>query len=262
MTYESQPPRMIDEAGGPLRAALDAARGDGPSLAQLQALRASLSAATGAGALGAGAGLGANAAGLTLFAKAGLAALVAGAVAGGSLVASGRVSPPSSARFATVVPEPAPSAPAVVVVSAAQSVVEPREAASVRREAAPAPRVEARPRTAPRVASRAPLVGPSEVPVHEPANQPASVAVVATRVEDPSALGEAQAALQHREFARALEVSERLPSEDREGIAIVALARLGRGADAEARARSFFASYPTSIYRRRIEFVLAPSSPR
>lgn len=261
MTYESEPPRMIDEASGPLRAALDAAKGDGPSLAQLQALRASLSAVTGAGALGAGAG--AKAAGLTLFAKAGLAALVAGAVAGGSLVASGRVSPPSSAQFATVVPEPAPSAAgasAGAVANVTQSVAGPREAVSVRREEGPAPRIEARPRVVARASARAALAGPSEARANEPANPLPSVAVVRPRAEDPSALGEAQAALQQRAFERALEISERLPAEDREGIAILALARLGRGADAATRARSFFASYPTSIYRRRIEFVLAPSA--
>jgi hypothetical protein len=81
---------------------------------------------------------------------------------------------------------------------------------------------------------------------------------------EPALLARAQDALGHDPGA-ALAATEahrrRFPggvlAQEREVIAIAALARLGRTAEAEAAARRFLSAYPRSAHRRRIE-VLVP----
>ncbi len=49
--------------------------------------------------------------------------------------------------------------------------------------------------------------------------------------------------------------------QEREVIAVEALARLGREAEARARGRALLRAYPASIYRTKVEQVLGPSAP-
>jgi type IV secretory pathway VirB10-like protein len=65
-------------------------------------------------------------------------------------------------------------------------------------------------------------------------------------------------------LALTVEHSRRFPNgmlaQEREVIAIEALARLGRAGDARARAAAFFATYPGSAYRRRVDDALGASA--
>ena len=255
MTIPMQEPRrwLDPEAGGPraLRELLESAASDAPSAEQLGSLSARLGDLL---APVAAAGLaeaispdpvtsagGASAPVASAVAKGGASVLTkvlvaAGAVAvGGGGFQAGRV---YEAKVERVTP----------VTIAAQPV--PPPIAEPMPEPLPVPEQPAAP--APAIASPRP---PPAKPVARPSPLPA---------DEPGLLDSALRAMRGGEFTRALEITSehrrRHPNgvlgQEREVIAIEALVRLGRTADARAAADRFRASFPTSGHLLRIDSLL------
>jgi hypothetical protein len=82
-------------------------------------------------------------------------------------------------------------------------------------------------------------------------------------------LSRARSALLTHDFAAALAATTEhaaayprgVLSEEREAIAVEALARAGRTADSHARLRSFVGRFPHSSYRRHLEQLLSAAPP-
>ena len=231
-------PRPWLEEGAPspeLRSLLESARDDGPSPQQLSSLSAKLSplliapaAAVAARQAGAAAGKTAT---VAAAAKTGLAVKVlvtAGAVAavGGAFQAGrvyeDRVSPPKMIERPVVVVAPQAPAPAPAV---------------------PEPVVE---------------LEPAPVPAPKPQVKPA-----APRPEAEAAiLEQAMGALKGGDAKKALSLCDRharelgangLLTQEREVIAIEALMKLGRAAEAKGRAEKFKKAFPTSTHLLKVE---------
>jgi hypothetical protein len=212
-----------------------------------------------------GPGAGAGAGGKTLLGAALKGALLGVAVIGGAAVLPDRSPPPASApRLASVVVE-------------ATAVGETRSAATFPAiaDTPPSPRpletakplpVEAPVRGASRVATPAPAA--TELPPEPtlPAAAPTPAAPATPAIDgDPLAAEVAHLArlraIQDGDPAAALalsaEGSQRFPrglfAQEREAIAVGALVRLGRVAEARTRARAFLAAYPRSSFAERIE---------
>lgn len=242
-------PKPWLEEGPPspeLRSLLESARADEPSAQQLASLAAKLSPllvlpavavapAAAAGQAGAAAGKAATVA--AAAAKTGLAVKVlvtVGAVAAvGSAFQAGRVyedkvAPPKMIERPVVVVAPPAPAPEPVVVPEPAPVVEPQ----------PAP---------------APALKPQVKPA---APKPEAEAAMLEQAMTSLKAGDAKKALALCErHARELGANGLLVQE-REVIAIEALVRLGRGADAKARAEKFKKAFPTSTHLLKVESLI------
>ncbi|HVU00164.1 MAG TPA: hypothetical protein VHE30_00380 [Polyangiaceae bacterium] len=229
MIDPEDPPRLIDptsSASPRLRELLSESRADVATEAQLQALSAALAPTLGTGAVG-----GATAA------KASLPGLVKVAIAVGVTTAAGgaylatREAPPSppQTRIAAPVEREAPKPP----VAPAAPPALPAESASPE----PAPAVNTPVVSAPKHAAAAP--------------------------SEAELLGAAQAAL-GSDPAKALSLAEQHAraypggtlGQEREVIAVEALAKLGRTAASRERGERFLAAHPKSAYRAKIQSIL------
>ncbi len=240
------PPRLHGSAATPesLRSALAAARVDGPDARRL-ALIASQLPILGAGiATGVGAGSAAAAtSGLSGLMIAVLAALLTGGGIAGYLAT--RPTPLENTVQNT--PGPVPAAPT-------QAVVVPGSLAP------PAPKPVAEPRaTAHDTFIRRPRPNRSPTPAPLPLSAPAPGDVAG----EIRLLQSAKAALADRPAETIQLVNDHtrhFPSgilvQEREVIAIEALLRTGKTADAHARAQSFMKTYPKSAHRRRVAALL------
>jgi hypothetical protein len=245
MSEQRPPPRLLDDpsAAPSMRAALRGALRDRPTDAQHLAIGAALAktladlpppAPAGGGGGGAGgapaAAGGASAKALAIGGLA-TAALVGAAVVG--LRSSPPPPPPAAPSSNTTV-----TAPAVPTSATAAPVVEPVFDVSSLPSAPPAPSV-VRP-----TASVAPI----------PTTAPPEMTLLREAQEN---VGSSPATTLARcdEHARAYPKGSM--AQEREVLAIDALLRLGRRAEAEQRAARFEATYPGSAYSRRITSLLA-----
>jgi hypothetical protein len=231
-----------------LRELVEHAKQDLPSSAQLNNLASRLGPILAGSALvaassatGVAAGKGAAAAtqatlGATAL-KVGGVAVLAATIAGGTYWAASDAKPPPPARSAPSSTTIAPRAPA------------------------PVERVEALPSAS--QTEPAPALEPSSEP--SPLPTPASRAPAPRAADESALLRQAQAQLKSNP-ARALALTQehrrRFPkgalAQEREVIAIDALARLGQGSEAQKRARDFDQRYPGSAHQRRIESATKP----
>jgi hypothetical protein len=236
MSYESDPPRLVEGGGSPeLQGLFENARGDLPSPKTLERVLTRLGPIAGAGAALAGDAVlaGANTAtqAATTSTVTGTIGKLVAVIAGAGLIAGGAALVVSSSDGKKP-PGPAMTAP------------------KANSEVAPAP------------AAVAPPAAPSE----EAAPSPAAPAK-ASRADDKSDTVKAEAALLER--ARALsannprqalaitrEHARRFPhgllAQEREVIAIEALRKLGRDDEAGQRASKFRESYPGSAHQRSL----------
>jgi hypothetical protein len=245
MSGDRDPIRLLDSESGAsplLREVLGSTRDDGPAEADLLRLGARVAALGEPTSTGAGGGAGGAPILAVALIVAGLATLV------GGLVFWSRPTAPRAPR--------PPSAPSV--------------------GADPPPTVE--PAPAPAVSEPPPSLPPSELPLprgaapHESSSHeshtshrrrpgPAPAATEAAASTEIDLLGAAQRALRSGVPRRALELAEehavRFPAgvlvEEREAIAVEALARLGRRDEAAVRHASFVRRFPHSTYRARLE---------
>ncbi len=277
-----EPVRLIRGGSPEAQVLLRAAGGDGPSAAALARLAAKLPTATAAGA-------GAGAAGF------GVKAWLASALVGGALVTGGiawraasssprvaEVAPaqvaPAQVASPSLAPESLAAAPAPVIA------VEPTPIAGAAEPGSPR-RGPPRARTAVEPGGPAKIApAPSAVEPHATIAEPAPIAVepapiaiepAPTAVEPaPTAptppgeielLARAQAALRSGQLERALATvadhtrhhPDGAMTEEREAIAIEALARLAHGDAARARLARFVARFPRSGYRARLDRLVA-----
>jgi hypothetical protein len=229
------PSRLFDDASASegLRRSLRAAQADVGSDAEVARLARRLGPLLGAGlvagaATGGGAGAGAHgsAVALSATAKLGLAALALAAVGGG-------------AWWITSARAPSPARPVAAVVTAAP-------------EATPSPLPEPEPTSAPSPAAE-PEPSVSTPPTPEKPAAPAQLSEV-------ELLEQARQALKsdpRRALQRANEHARRFPRgvlvQEREVLAIQALRRLGRDADADRRAEAFAKAFPGSAFQRNLK---------
>ncbi|HYP88297.1 MAG TPA: hypothetical protein VEQ59_09085 [Polyangiaceae bacterium] len=228
MTEPDDPPRLLDDAGEPagLQHLLRSAQRDVGTDAEVARLAMRLGPLLGAGEA---ASVGGGAAASSSAAKVGAVALALLAVGGGAVWLSTRPSAPPPHVSA---PPPHVSAPPHVPVPA--EVPEPAELPSV-------------------------VVAPV-------APSAAATATVSARLDKPAPLSEAElleqarAALKgdpSRALQRANEHARRFPRgvlvQEREVLAIQALRRLGRDAEAERRAEAFAKAFPGSAFQRQLK---------
>lgn len=253
----SDPKRLFDELGrGELKDLLAAGKSETPDEHQIAALAAKLGILGGLGGAGAagaggaggaagagGAGAGAKASAIATAAKGGLAIKVVGVVAVAGAVGGGTVA--VATRAAREEPTPA-------------GIVE-------------APSATTRARVAEPAASLPPRVDPLSLPSAEPSARATPTTALAKsapppRPEDEVRLLErAQDALKTRP-AEALALCDEharahpsgMLAQEREVIAIEALVKTGRMAEARARAAKFRARWPGSSHTRRIETLVGP----
>jgi hypothetical protein len=274
---DDQPARLTEDPNAPalLADAVRAARGPAPDPNRLASLGVALGfaappvfvpppvappAAGAAAAAGAKAALGGVAAGGAKAALAGLAAVgVAAAVAVGGFgvgrdlmtkpPSPGRAVPAAVQRHEARVPEPL------------EDVALPTEEPAAAPSAAPVPVAE--PSTRRRHHTRvAPAVAPA---AEESVAAPETPADAASRLREEAALVQRAERLLDSDPARALALTEerrrRFPGgaldQEAEVVAIDALLRLGRRADATVRARTFEAAHAGSVHARRIKRLLA-----
>jgi hypothetical protein len=247
---EHEPKRLLDElAGGDLRTLLEAGKSETPSDRQMMLLAAKVGIVGGlggAGAGGAGGGAGAGGAGAATAVKAGLAVKIAGglAVAGaigtGAVVATNQADQTATATASGLIATPTTPAASATDTSRGGAALDDlaREDADLE----PAPEETAfAPSSAPRVARPAPSrpLGPeAEVRLLEQAQD-----ALRDRPRQALSLCDDHA----RDFRGGMLVQER------EVIAIEALVKLGRPAEARARAAAFKTRFPGSSHTRRIE---------
>lgn len=119
---------------------------------------------------------------------------------------------------------------------------------------------EARP--APTPTTRESARAPVKTPAAEPSTEPSSLPPVGTR-DEFAVLARAQAALASNPgsaLALTSDLERNFPNgtlvQEREVVAIDALLRLGRRAEANARAARFHRQFPTSVHGRRIDVLL------
>lgn len=230
MSFDTDPPRLSEEAGGAseaVRTLVNQCRDDVATSRELEALEGRLTpllwnspspvSAPSGGATGGGA--------IATWLKLGAVAAVTAGTAGAFWVGTEKDTAPKHAAPKMTAPTLAPRA------------VQPRAPAVATENARPP----------------APTVAPS---VHRPAT-PAEASA-----SEADLLGTAQAALAG-DPGKALNLSEQhartfprgVLVQEREVIAIEALTRLGRSADALARAERFLKAYPSSAHRSKIESI-------
>lgn len=223
MSYEEDPPRLSDpgsDASEPVRKLVEECRNDIATPAQLEDLETRLTPLLWAPPP-ISSPVGGGATGVSGILK--LAAVAIAAGAAGGLFWMGTSKDPSTPKSAAPVFAPRP-----------------------------------RPQVVPTPAPAAPL--PSEAVSSEPKARNAAPHNPVTSASEADLLGSAQVAL-GQDPSRALSLTEQhraaFPagalSQEREVIAIEALERLGRTADARARAERFLKAYPESAHRSKIE---------
>lgn len=239
MSDPEDPPRLVDpgSAASPrLRRLIEGSRADVGTTAEIQKLEAALAPALWPGSAGSAAAKAASAKG---------AATTAIKVAAGALVVAG-----AGALWLSTSREPRPAAP--VSVSEARPAVPAPALLPARAEPPSAPQAEA-PATAD--VPRAPELSPSGST--SPRRSPVST------LSEADLLGQAQSALAG-DPARALALAEQHRShfahgvlvQEREVIAVEALARLGRAAEAKARGERFLRVFPSSAHRSKIQSIV------
>jgi hypothetical protein len=222
-----EPPRLYESATAIVREAMIAGREDLPSRRHVQALLASASVLGGASAAAAGGGV--KLAALVLA-----GAAVAGAAGGGVAVMARRREPP-----AVVAPAPPPNTPAARVEPALVPAAPEIVAAPAR--IAPRPR----PRPAPVAKTTPPTAAPSAL-LEEARLVEAARATVRS---DPREALRLLARRRAEHPAGAL-------AQEADVVAIEALARDGRAAEAKAAAAEFARRYPGSPHRRTIDAIV------
>ena len=248
----SDPKRLLDElesADGDLPAMLRAGKSELPDGAQLGALAAKLGIAAGvAGAAGAaglggsasaGSGTSAGAAAGASVAKAGLAIKIGGALAVASAVGV-------SATIVATTRHDAPPAPVGIVASAAPI--------GTTSGAAALPVASAEP-SAPETPPSASASAPPSVKTAAPSESGAEGEVrLLERAQDALRSSPSDALALADEHAR--KYPRGMLAQEREVIAIEALAKLGRTKDLTARANAFKARFPGSSHVRRVDALL------
>lgn len=250
----NDPKRLLDDTpGGDLGRLLSAGKSDMPGDAQLAGLAAKLGILGGVGAAGAAglggagggaAGGGASAAGGTgvavTAAKTGLALKIGGVVA----IASATV---VSAAVVTTSRHEAPQAPVGIVATVVTSSVTPAETKSNGSLAiTPLPSIEpsaSAPTTRTVAKSTSSASGGAESEVRQ-----------LERAQDALRSNPAQALALADEHAR--QFPQGMLAQEREVIAIEALAKMGRTSEARARAARFKTRFPGSSHTRRIDALL------
>ncbi len=228
-----EPTRILEDPDAPeqLRSLLVDARTDGLDASGVARVRAGLEQSIGpAGYASAGSGVG-----LKLLA----ALAVGGALVGGLILFAGEEAPAPPAvaeRPVLVEPAPAPQAPSPVVV--APPIEEEIEAPIVEVEPEPAP---AKPKAE----------KPSPAPGEE-----FELLLSARR-----ALGESPARALKLTRRHARNYPRSALAEEREVIAILALVKLDRGAEAERRGKAFLAAHPGSSHRSAVEGAMRELQP-
>jgi hypothetical protein len=276
---EREPVRLLEadsEASPELRELLGAASLDEPSAAQLGALAGKLGPllGPGGGAPPAGSTPGAGPAasapgGLASTVASGLKLKVLAGVAGAALLGgsfqAGRVferEHPASSPVERGVSAPRQPAPEPASMTAPVATHTPAPAVTPVPEPEVTP-VAPSPRTSAVPAPRVPRPRASETPA------PAAAAEGASVDEELTLLESAYQALRRGDAAGALAEAERhaarFPAgalaQEREVLAIDALVRMGRRAEAERRAEAFRARYPTSTHGVRIQNLLSGAKP-
>lgn len=240
MSWKEDPPRLVAQGGDDsLRELIQAGREDLPSEEQLHHLASRLapwmggpgdpSSSGGGGGVGSGAA-GGGAASLPVAKVIVALALSGAAVGGGVLALRPAQVPAQTVQSAPSQVEP-PIETTVVKVPAASTTADPSESVAAR--ATPAPT--------------------------------ATASTAEQGLSEIALLQQAQAELggnPGRALALTQQHARRFPggalSQEREAIAIQALAGLGRTAEARARAERFAAAFPGSAYVRRFEVLLGP----
>jgi hypothetical protein len=266
------PQRWLDDAGGTTdreREILRAGLAVEPPPGAEGAVWASLLAKLPPGGLppgpgGSAAGSGAKAAAGQAAAKAAGAA-VSGGVLKSALIGAGSaivviagyaaVEP----RLHPAAPDP-PAAPAVAIVAPTAIAAAPAPAPAAP-SAVPSSEPSAERRADPRSPSAAPPSSASAVPTAEPAVERETLLREESRL-----VGEARDALRSGNAEGALAKLEQLRArfpggvltQEREALAIEALARSGRRGEAAARAAAFLQAYPTSPLASRVQAFAAP----
>lgn len=229
-----EPRRLLDDPGvsGALRAALEAGR-ELPTDAELASLAARLAPLLGPGGGGGAAASAASGASAAVKGAAGVlaAAATAGLVWWAASHGEPRASAPPRREPAAVAQE---AEPAPVVPEG----IDPPPDLELPREEAP-PRPPARPRA----------------PAFE-VDPEAELALI--RSAQDALRTSPSAALARTEEHRRRFGDDGTLAQEREVIAIEALMRAGREAEARARAAAFAARWPRSAHRRRVEVLVAP----
>lgn len=237
----SDPKRLLDETGdGELARLLRAGKSEMPDAAQLGALAAKVGVVAGAGVAGASAGGGGAGAAAGATAKAGLAMKI-----GGVLVVASAVGATAVVATAPREEKRSPvglvaSAPTVVAPSASHVVLLPTATSEPVPTPSTAPPPSARP-SAPQPTSSADVSPEAEVRLLE-------------RAQDALRANPAQALSLADEHARRF--PRGMLAQEREVIAVEALAKLGRTDEARARAARFKARFPGSSHTRRLDALL------
>lgn len=243
----SEPRRLLDDpsTGDALRAALDAGR-ELPDAAQLASLAARLGPLLGPGG---GGGAAAAAGGSSTAVKATLGLLAAAATTAGMVWWSAGEEPPRASA-----PEPAP---VVAERAAAEAVPEGVDPPEIEAEIADgiAEEVAAVAPERPRVRSRAdPEVAIAPAPVHE-VDPEAELALIQSA---QGALGTSPATALARTDEHRRRFGDGVLAQEREVVAIDALVRLGREAEARERAEAFHRRWPRSAHGRRVDVLVPP----
>jgi hypothetical protein len=250
----SDPKRLLDDlGGGELRDLLSAGKSELPDNAQMLALAAKVGvvgalgsagvggAGAGAGsAAGAGAGAGAKAGVAVAAAKGGLALKVGVAVAVIGAAGAGTVA--VKTQRANV----ADTRPMGIVASAPTSTALASSEGTVRLP----PRVDPFASTEPSAKPVAPTVTKSAAP------NPADEVKLLERAQDALKSNPTEALALCNEHARLY--PNGMLAQEREVIAVEALVKSGRTAEARARADKFKARYPGSSHARRIDAIVGP----
>ncbi|HMJ14286.1 MAG TPA: hypothetical protein VK524_22880 [Polyangiaceae bacterium] len=249
MSLDEPPPLGDTPDEQLLRELLDEAKQDLPSSSQMNALATKLGPMLAGGALtaassatSAAAGNGTTAAvqatlGASALKIAGAAVLVAAVAGSGYWLASHSNETPA--------PGSAPSHSAAALHSTAPLLPPPAESAAI----PPEPLASAAPASAPSPAEQTPRRAGAVQPADEAALLRRAQAVLKSNPSRALALTQEH----RRRFPKGALVQER------EVIAIDALARLGRGGEASTRARNFDEQYPGSAHHRRIESATKPA---
>jgi hypothetical protein len=202
--------------------------------------------------------------------------------AGGGLLKSALIGAASALALVTVysvaTPDPpeesAPTAP-LVAPSATSAAPSPRAASTS--AVAPASSADVAPSAEPRAADRdadrgAATPSPTVAPSSSAAlgAEPGAAERESRLREESQRLSEARDALRRGDTQRALalldDVRQRFPggvlAQEREALAIEALSRSGKGAEAKARAAAFKDAYPTSPHGARVDALTGDPSPK
>lgn len=272
MSSDRDPPRLVDESDTPeaLKTLLETGRRDVATDGEVKALEARLAPLLWPTAGGAGGGAGGQAAGgSSAGGGAGAALKIGGAIAGAALIAGGTWLATQGDRSDS----PAPQTPPVLQE---QRPAEPpqtagRAASPPATEATPPERTRVPPEQAEveqqesRPQSRQVAPTPASPPATEKKERENRVAKPVQPPSEADLLNRARQALATRP-ARALTLAQQhqrlysggVLAQEREVIAIEALERLGREAEAASRARRFLDRYPGSAHRRKIETIIGP----